>query len=68
VARYTVGQVGDLSRSHLSPAEEKECWARKRPGPPVFVSNPGTRKLLDDTEALLYCDHQFDRQIVISLS
>jgi hypothetical protein len=25
-------------------------------------------KLLDDTEALLYCNHEFDRQFVISLS
>jgi hypothetical protein len=25
-------------------------------------------KLLDETEALLYCDYQFDRQFVISLS
>jgi len=25
-------------------------------------------KLLDDTEVLLYCDHQFDRQFVLSLS
>ena len=31
----------------------------------VFVSNPRTRKLLDDTEALLYCDPEFDRQIAL---
>jgi hypothetical protein len=34
----------------------------------VFVSNPRTRKLLDDTEALLYCDPEFDRQVAITLS
>jgi len=26
------------------------------------------KKLLDDSEALLYCGHQFDRQFAISLS
>jgi hypothetical protein len=34
----------------------------------VFVSNPRTRIFWDDFEALLYCDHQFDRQFAISLS
>jgi hypothetical protein len=32
------------------------------------ASDDRRAKLLDDTEALLYCDHQFDRQFVISLS
>jgi hypothetical protein len=33
-----------------------------------FGLNPGTRKLLDDAGQLLYCDHQFDRHFVLSLS
>ena len=31
-------------------------------------TNPRHEKLLDDPQALLYCDHEFDRQFVISLS
>jgi len=34
----------------------------------IFVSKSRHEKLLDDTEVLLYCDHQFDRHFVISLS
>ena len=28
----------------------------------------GAERLLDDARALLYCDHEFDRQFAISLS
>jgi hypothetical protein len=34
----------------------------------ILVFEPWHEKLLDDTEVLLYCDHQFDRQFVLSLS
>jgi hypothetical protein len=32
----------------------------------ILVFKSRHENLLDDTEALLYCDHQFDRQLVIS--
>jgi hypothetical protein len=35
---------------------------------PDFGLNSQHEKLLDDTEAILYCDHQFDRQLALSLS
>jgi hypothetical protein len=34
----------------------------------MFLSKTRHEKLLDDTEVLLYCDPEFDRQLVISLS
>jgi hypothetical protein len=42
------------------------CHSRRKF--PIFVSNSRHEKLLDDTEALLYCDPEFHRQLVISLS
>jgi hypothetical protein len=35
---------------------------------PDFDLKSQHEKLLDDTEVLLYCDRQFDRQFLISLS
>ena len=41
---------------------------RKKRGFRVLVLNCQDEKLLDDTGVFLYCDHQFDRQFVLSLS
>jgi hypothetical protein len=54
----------------------KEEWARADPDRPLtnevrdpdFRPKSTRRKLLDDTESLLYCDPEFDRQIGIGLS
>jgi hypothetical protein len=52
-------------------------WATARSGSPagptgcetlILVFKAQHEKLLDDTEVLLYCDHQFNRQFVLSLS
>jgi hypothetical protein len=47
--------------------------AEKLPAMPIQSEVPipsrlSTKNLLDDTEALLYCDPEFDRRIAISLS
>jgi hypothetical protein len=41
---------------------------RKEPPLPPVCLKTGHEKPLDDTEALLYCDPEFDRQFGISLS
>jgi hypothetical protein len=58
---------GGRARGGCAPADSTgRCYLGESNA--VFVSNPDHEKLLDDTEALLYCDHEFDHQFALSLS
>jgi hypothetical protein len=56
------------SRYTLNPAELDQPMNLRKAEIPGFCLKPRHEKLLDDTESLLYCDPELDRQFAIPLS
>ena len=56
------------SPHRIPPAQARPTAGREKALSPGACLKSRREKLLDDPEALLYCDHEFDRHFAISLS